>query len=151
MATETKTAETSTEIAIVTSSTIVDVSKGYTSIVGADFDTRKKLFNVMNGALSLRDHLGEEIAVVDLVALPIAGGIDTETGQVKDDYTRYILITPDGTAYSASSSGVGNSLNQMVALFGEPANWPAEGITVVAREEKSKKNSSYRFVALDIV
>lgn len=126
----------------------IDLAAGYTSITATDLATKKLVYAAVTSAESLKDHVGETITVVDVLSQPIA---DVDKNGNVEEYTRITLIAADGTAYSASSTGVLNSLNTAFKIFGPPAAWKADGgLAFIAREVQSPNNKAWRFVTLDI-
>lgn len=124
----------------------IDLTRGYTSITGTDLNTKKRVYSAVTSAESLKDHLGETITVVDVLAQPIE---DVKQDGTVEEFTRITLLTADGKAYSASSTGVLNSLDTAFKIFGPPSQW-GDGLDFVAREVQSPNNKAWRFVALDI-
>ena len=136
------------ELAVITNTqgSTTSLSKGYTSITSSDMATKKRVYAAVTAAESLKDHLGVKITVVDVLAQVVE---EVKPDGTVEEYTRITLLAADGKAYSASSTGVLNSLETAFKIFGEPSQW-GEGLTFVAREVQSPNNKSWRFVTLDI-
>ena len=109
----------------------------YSSIKGEDFESRRELFAALSDAKPLQDHLGKPISVKHVVIMPIEV-TDEITGEV-DTIARTTLVAADGSAFSAASRGIDNSIQQIFSVFGEPYTWP-EPITFVASREGAGTN-----------
>lgn len=125
----------------------IDLKEGYTSIRATDMETKKKVYAAVTAPAELADFVGKEIVVENVITQKIYGQPD-ERGVV-DVYTRSILIAPDGKAYAASSTGIINSLETAVAIFGEP-EWKG-GLAFTVRQGQSTNNKAWKFLTLDIV
>ena len=93
------------ELAVITNTqgSTTSLSKGYTSITSSDMATKKRVYAAVTAAESLKDHLGVEITVVDVLAQVIE---EVKSDGTVEEYTRITLLAADGKAYSASSTGV---------------------------------------------
>lgn len=80
----------------------------------------KIVFNAMNNPThSVRDFVNKKI-VVENVLVEINDILNDETGEI-DRVPRTVLISPDGTSYSATSKGVFTSIkNAYLALGAAP-------------------------------
>ena len=133
----------------VASVTLVDqlknpMSEFYCSI--PNDGTRKsaiKIYNAINSAdEQLADHINEVIEIVNVVAHPVEL-IDEINGEVFTSL-RTILISKDGTAYSAVSSGITNSLAKIFAIVGMPDNgaWEKEPIKIKVKQVQTRNGNN---------
>lgn len=121
---------------------------GYSSIKGDDLDTRKRVFTAVSNAENISDHLGVTFNVVDVIVQPVSSE-NEETGEI-EEYERTVLMTADGGAFAASSSGILTALGNLLTIVGEPSGWPDGGIALQVVEKKSRKNG-YRFMTFELV
>ena len=122
------------------SSVAVRTPRTYSSVTGTDIEARKTVYNAVNNAEQISDHLGEEFHLVHIIQQPTES-LNEETGVV-EEYTRTTLITADGTAYSAGSDGIAGSVDNLLAAFGEPSEW-AEPLRVKVIERKSRNKRTF--------
>lgn len=108
--------------------------------------TRKsaiKIYNAINSTdEQLADHINEVIEIVNVVAHPVEL-IDEINGEVFTSL-RTILIGKDGTAYSAVSSGITNSLAKIFAIVGMPDNgaWEKEPIKIKVKQVQTRNGNN---------
>ena len=70
----------------------------YSSIQGADLETRKTIFNAVNSADPIADHLGTVLNVRDIIIQNVE--LENEqTGKI-ENAPRVILIDDSGNAYA---------------------------------------------------
>lgn len=117
----------------VTRSVLVD---GYSSITSTDRESLKQVYTAISDAKSLADNIGKRIMLRHVVTQPVQSE-DERTGEV-EEYTRFVLIDEDGTAYAASSSGIQSSLENLFKVFGSPEGW-TEALAVKVVKKKSSK------------
>ena len=122
------------------SSVAVRKPRTYSSVTGTDVGARKTVYNAVNNAEQISDHLGEEFHLVHIIQQPTES-LNEETGVV-EEYTRTTLITADGTAFSAGSDGIAGSVDNLLAAFGEPSEW-AEPLRVKVIERKSRNKRTF--------
>ena len=122
------------------SSVAVRTPRTYSSVTGTDIEARKTVYNAVNNAEQISDHLGEEFHLVHIIQQPTES-LNEETGVV-EEYTRTTLITADGTAFSAGSDGIAGSVDNLLAAFGEPSEW-AEPLRVKVIERKSRNKRTF--------
>lgn len=134
--------KTNTDVSTVTESSTVAVRspRTYSSVTGTDVDARKLVYNAVNNAEQVSDHLGEEFLLSNIIQQPTES-LNEETGEV-EVYTRTTLITPDGKAFSAGSDGIAGSVDNLIAAFGEPSEW-AEPLRVQVIERKSRNKRTF--------
>ena len=137
-----------TEVAevIESSSVAVRSPRTYSSVTGTDVNARKLVYNAVNNAEQVSDHLGEEFLLSNIIQQPTES-LNEVTGEV-DVYTRTTLIGPDGKAFSAGSDGIAGSVDNLIAAFGEPSEW-AEPLRVKVVERKSRNKRS--FFSIEVV
>ena len=130
------------EVAEVTESSSVAVRspRTYSSVTGTDVEARKLVYNAVNNAEQVSDHLGEEFLLSNIIQQPTES-LNEETGVV-EVYTRTTLIGPDGQAFSAGSDGIAGSVDNLIAAFGEPSEW-AEPLRVKVIERKSRNKRTF--------
>lgn len=122
------------------SSVAVRTPRTYSSVTGTDVEARKTVYNAVNNAEQISDHLGEEFHLVHIIQQPTES-LNENTGVV-EEYTRTTLITADGTAFSAGSDGIAGSVDNLLAAFGEPSEW-AEPLRVKVIERKSRNKRTF--------
>lgn len=137
MASKTNTDVSTVDVA---SSVAVRSPRTYSSVKGTDVDARKLVYNAVNNAEQVSDHLGEEFLLSNIIQQPTES-LNEETGEV-EVYTRTTLITPDGKAFSAGSDGIAGSVDNLIAAFGEPSEW-AEPLRVKVVERKSRNKRTF--------
>jgi len=121
------------------------VSKVYSSIKGDDFATKQKVLSAVVNAVPLADNLGKVINLRHVVIQPVTG-VNDVTGEI-ENYERVVLIDEDGSAFSASSGGIMNSLRTFFGVLGEPDTWPTS-VPVTASALKGKMG---KFFTLSVV
>ena len=108
--------------------------------------TRKsaiKIYNAINSAdEQLADHINEVIDIVNVVAHPVEL-VDENNGEIFTAL-RTILISKDGTAYAAVSSGITNSLAKIFAIVGMPDNgaWEKEPIKIKVKQVQTRNGNN---------
>ena len=122
------------------SSVAVRKPRTYSSVTGTDVEARKTVYNAVNNAEQISDHLGEEFHLVHIIQQPTES-LNENTGVV-EEYTRTTLITADGTAFSAGSDGIAGSVDNLLAAFGEPSEW-VEPLRVKVIERKSRNKRTF--------
>lgn len=140
------TEQASTAVDTVSNSRAVRAPRTYSSVTGTDIDARKLVYNAVNNAEQVSDHLGEEFLLSNIIQQPTMSEVldpktNQPTGEV-EEYTRTTLISPDGSALSAGSDGIAGSVDNLIAAFGEPSEW-AEPLKVKVIERKSKNKRTF--------
>ena len=116
----------------------IDVRKSaYSSIKGADMDTRKRVFSALQSAKPLQDNLGKKIPVVDIVRTNVE--VTNEVTGEQISAIRTVLIDDKGNAYSAVSNGIDISFANIIGVLGEPHTW-GEPVVFVAKREGGGTN-----------
>jgi hypothetical protein len=105
-----------------------------------DGDTRAKqilIYNIVAGSTqSLGDMVGTKIEVQDVIAHSVRL-TSQETGEIQE-LIRTILVSPDGSAYSAVSFGVANCLKKLMKIVGPPPWSPP--LVLVPRQTRTSSN-----------
>lgn len=104
------------------------------------------VYTALQDAEKIEDHLNEPIALRDVVTQNMQM-VNEQTGEMQDT-VRVILIAADGTAYTAISNVIMNSLNTLFSIYGTPDKWDSPK-NVVVTERKSR--AGRRFFNLGIV
>lgn len=136
--------EESTAVATV-EPTRTRAQRSYSSITGTDEAAKVTVFNAINNAKALSDHLGEPIALKDVIQVP-AEGVDENTGEVTQ-FTRTVLIDADNIAYAGGSDALLGSLDNLFGVFGKPDTWTEPRVIRVV-ERKGKGNRKFYVVEL---
>lgn len=92
-----------------------EIPRGY--ICTLDITTiegKMQLATALNGAVSMRDKIGEPLRVTDVVTTQ---GQRSRTGA---ECINTYLICDDGTVYFSQSDGIARSVKVLVALFTDP-------------------------------
>lgn len=71
--------------------------------------------NAINSAVSLNDHVGEVLCIVDVITMP--GARKGRNGQPDTPCQNTYLIDIDGTTYFSQSDGVKRSINTTLSIF----------------------------------
>lgn len=132
----------STEIATTSPLAGLAVQNGiFTTVKGDDFETKAKIFNAVNDANPVSDLSGKPFEIADLV-IESTEFVNEKTGEI-EPAVRTIFITPSGDAYQAFSGPIFNATKRILALLGDPSQWPAP-LKVRVTEEGSGKNRFYK-------
>ena len=78
-------------------------------------DGKMRSANAINGAVSLNDHVGEVLRIVDVITMP--GVRKGRNGQADTPCQNTYLIDADGTTYFSQSDGVKRSINTTLSIF----------------------------------
>ena len=144
MTTEITTQEQTQEVTI---NNIVNAPAGQmiTSIKGDPTDrvTAVKIFNAMNNpAERVSAHINEEIEVQDYLVEMAQMQDEDEFGNALETYSvvpRVVLLSPDGTAYQATSFGMARVLRNVIATCGD-APWEPP-VRLKIKQQPTKKGS----------
>lgn len=112
------------------------------------FDTstiegKKRVYNAANNAKALSQFMETPIQVSDMV-FKTSQLTDSDTGEVRDVVSVF-LISPDGTAYLSSSTGVVKCSADILSTFGNPSEW-GEPLTVVCHSTDTKGGMRYKML-----
>lgn len=78
-------------------------------------DGKMRSANAINSAVSLNDHVGEVLRVVDVITMP--GIRKGRNGQADTPCQNTYLIDEDGITYFSQSDGVKRSINTTMSIF----------------------------------
>ena len=78
-------------------------------------DGKMRSANAINSAVSLNDHVGEVLRIVDVITMP--GVRKGRNGQADTPCQNTYLIDADGTTYFSQSDGVKRSINTTLSIF----------------------------------
>lgn len=118
-------------------------TKVVSTFVDVDEETALEVFAAVSDAEQLEAHLGEIIALENVVFQAIV--IEDQITKEPVDLIRTILLTADGAAYATTSTSVFKSLETMFAILGKPHTWKAAKEVVVI-SKKAKLGSFYSLV-----
>ena len=107
-----------------------------------------KIYNAIQAADDeLANHIGEVLAIVNVVAYPIE--VLNSDGE-KMTILRTILIDVTGNAYTAGSIGITNSLSRIFSLIGSPFNgaWEKDPVKVKVRQQTTKNGNKVNYLEL---
>lgn len=90
--------------------------QGYINTCDLDtLDGKMRSANAINSAVSLNDHVGEVLRVVDVITMP--GIRKGRNGQADTPCQNTYLIDADGVTYFSQSDGVKRSINTTMSIF----------------------------------
>lgn len=78
-------------------------------------DGKMRSANAINSAVSLNDHVGEVLRIVDVITMP--GVRKGRNGQADTPCQNTYLIDADGITYFSQSDGVKRSINTTLSIF----------------------------------
>lgn len=114
----------------------------YSTINATSFDGKIATFSALNDATPLSEQIGNVLPVTNIVMQAVQIG---QTDGTVVDAIRTILVTEDGTAFSASSEGLYRSVQNILGLLGHPSTWPGPFYCSVV--EKRSRNG-FRFMTI---
>ena len=76
---------------------------------------KKRCVNAINNAVSLNDHVGEVLRIVDVITMP--GVRKGRNGQDDKPCQNTYLIDADGIAYFSQSDGVKRTINTTMSIY----------------------------------
>lgn len=116
------------------------VGDAYTSLDLSSPEQKVKLYNAINGATDkISALINVEIKMMDAVMIP-SQAVDDKTGELKY-IVRSIIIDTDGNSYASSSSGMQNSLRNILAIFGTLHF--DEGLKVKIKQVETKRGRTF--------
>lgn len=117
-----------------------NVGDAYASMDLTQPENKVKLYNAINGASDkVSDLINREFILKDAVTVP-ATVVDEKTGEQRY-IVRSILIDGEGNSYSCSSSGMQNSLRNILAIFGTLHF--DEGLKVRVKQIETKRGRTF--------
>lgn len=124
----------------------VNIIDGYSSITSTDMDSLKVIYSAISDAKPLADHLDKVINLANVIVQPVQAE-DEKTGEV-EEYLRSVLIDDKGVAYSASSTGIKSSLENLFRVFGTPDTWAAPLAVKVTKKKSAKPGWEFFSIVL---
>lgn len=106
--------------------------------------TQIQIYNAISEAEQLSEQTNVVFGLTNYMAHPVTLQ-DEETGEIQPGL-RLILLSEDGTAYACVSSGIQNSLERIVGIFGA-APWNDQPIYVKA-VSKATRNGNNKVLTL---
>lgn len=98
--------------------TAIDFAPVQGFINTCDLDTldgKMRSANAINSAVSLNDHVGDVLRIVDVITMP--GVRKGRNGQADTPCQNTYLIDADGITYFSQSDGVKRSINTTLSIF----------------------------------
>lgn len=116
----------------------------FTTIQGADRETKIKTLAAMTDSVPLKDNKNKVLWIEDIIIQAVEL-TDDKTGEISIA-PRVTLIDQDGTAYHATSGGTLKSVENIVGIMG--ANKEAWGgpLPLKMKEEKARVGTYYTLV-----
>lgn len=119
-------AEGTREAALTVGEKLANINSGavgvFTTIQGDDFAAKAQVLAAITDAEPLSEHLGETINLANIVAQAVEVA-DDQTGELSQAI-RVILLDDEGNAYAGLSEGLFRSIQNIVAILGQPHTWP---------------------------
>ena len=112
-----------------------EIPRGYICTLDiTNINGKMQLATALNGAVSMKDKVGEVLRVVDIVTTQ---GVRARTGE---ECVNTYLICDDGNVYFSQSDGIARSVKVLVALFTDPetgrfTNPVEQGIGMTVKEQ----------------
>ena len=123
-----------------------DIPRGYICTLDiTTIDGKMQLATALNGAVSMREKVGEVLRVTDIVTTQ---GVRSRTGE---ECVNVYLICEDGTVYFSQSDGIARSVKVLVALFTNPdtqkfMNPVKMGVGMVVKEQTLQNGNTLKTV-----
>jgi hypothetical protein len=109
----------------------------WTSLDLSTNDGRALYMKAKNGGdLTPADVMGKDF-LIQHVLIHEVDDVDQESGEVKT-WVRYCLITPDGQIVTGGSSGIKNSIADLIELYGCPPWKNGLNVRMVSRKTSNK-------------
>lgn len=119
----------------------------YSSISADTFEGKKRILKYSSDATPLIDKVKEPFNLKHMI-ITVVDIADQKTGEITTS-PRAILVDDNGNSYHATSQGILTVVENFLNEFGEPSDWPAEGIPVQAVEKRGR--NGFRFLTLELV
>ena len=121
-----------------------EIPRGY--ICTLDISTiegKMQLATALNGAVTMKDRIGEPLPVVNIVTTQ---GVRARTGE---ECTNTQLILEDGTVLFSQSDGIARSVKVIVALFTDPATNKfvspvSQGVNLMVKEQQLSNGNTLK-------
>lgn len=104
---------------------------------------KKRLYNARNNSETLSGSVGDVIEVADFV-IDVITINDAQTKQPKQVPAVHIIDT-DGKSWQSASTGVINSVCNIISSFGTPSEWD-EPLQVCVKETRTTSNMPFKFL-----
>ena len=108
-------------------------------------DGKMALYNAMQTADKVDEHLNEPLHVTNVLAQAVEGA-NQETGEINSS-TRVVIHAEEGD-FAASSPTLAHAFGNLFAIFGTPDKWD-KPIALKVVEKKSRRG--YKFFDLELV
>ena len=112
-----------------------EIPRGYICTLDiTNIEGKMQLATALNGAITMKDKVGEALRVTDIVTTQ---GVRSRTGE---ECVNTYLICDDGNVYFSQSDGIARSVKVLVALFTDPqtqrfTNPVEQGIGFMVKEQ----------------
>lgn len=121
--------------------------KVVSTFAGNDEDVAMAIFGAVSDAEQISDHIGEVIALENVVFQYIV--IEDEITKAPVELIRTILLDADGSAYATTSETIFKSLETMFSILGKPETWKSpKNVSVV--EKKAKLGKFFSLVPVTV-
>lgn len=100
---------------------ITEVGDSFCTMAANTTADKAVIYNATNTGNKVKDHINEVLTLSNIYG-EIVTVTDKQTGEVFQ-CPRIVLISPDGTAYSATSKGIFTSVKKILQIFGMPDTW----------------------------
>lgn len=108
-------------------------------------DGKMALYNAMQTADKVDEHLNEPLHVVNVLAQSIEV-VNQETGEINSS-TRVVIHAEEGD-FAAASPTLAHSFGNLFTIFGTPDTWTAP---IVLKVVEKKSRRGYKFFDLELV
>ena len=118
----------------------------YSSLKGADFETKKIIAKAQTTSEPIDLYLNETILLTNVIVVPV-DLLNKETGEI-NKAPRVILIDAENKAYHGTSIGLMTAVKNLFSTLGEPSEWP-EPVALKVVEQKG--NNGFKFFTFNLV
>lgn len=107
----------------------------------------KKIFHnaTQNPNYRISDFINKTFVVKDICMQKIL--IHPDDGEEKE-VIQTIFVTPDGEGIMSNSIGIAKSVISILNIFGEPAEWGLEGLTLEVKEVNFKNGRYFKLMVV---
>lgn len=137
---------TTTNNQLATNDSNFEIPRGYICTLDiTNIKGKMQLATALNGAITMKDKVGEALRVTDIVTTQ---GARARTGE---ECVNTYLVCEDGTVYFSQSDGVARSVKVLVALFTDPetgrfTNPVEQGIGFMVKEQSLPNGNTLKTV-----
>ena len=123
-----------------------EIPRGYICTLDiTSIDGKMQLATALNGAITMKDRVGEPLPVVDIVTTQ---GVRARTGE---ECVNTHLILEDGTVLFSQSDGIARSVKVIVALFTDPntnkfVSPLSQGIALMVKEQELPNGNTLKTI-----